>query len=51
MQFLSLSPDTLRRMTEARDLNTDSNLEPDELSWLDECLVEYRELLVYLREH
>jgi len=38
-------------MSEARDLITDSSLEPDELAWLNECLVEYRELLAYLREH
>jgi hypothetical protein len=38
-------------MTEARDLTTDSQLEPDELVWLEERLVEYRELLEYLRLH
>ena len=38
-------------MTEARDLTTDSQLEPDELVWLEERLVEYRELLEYLRVH
>ncbi|MEX1124275.1 MAG: hypothetical protein WEE53_01295 [Acidimicrobiia bacterium] len=36
-------------MTEARDLTTDSHLEPDELLWLEERLVEYREMLEYLR--
>lgn len=38
-------------MTEGRDLTTDSQLEPDELVWLEERLVEYRELLEYLRLH
>ena len=38
-------------MTEARDLTTDSHLEPDELVWLEERLVEYREMLEYLRVH
>ena len=38
-------------VTEARDLTTDSSLEPEELAWLNECLIEYRELLAYLREH
>ena len=38
-------------MTEARDLTTDTQLEPDELVWLEERLVEYRELLEYLRLH
>jgi hypothetical protein len=38
-------------MTEARDLPTDSHLEPDELVWLEERLVEYREMLEYLRLH
>jgi hypothetical protein len=38
-------------MTEARDLNQDSQLEPDELAWLDARLEEYRELLEYLRDH
>ena len=49
--FPSLTSDTLEMVTEARDLTTDSSLEPDELVWLNECLVEYRELLAYLREH
>jgi len=39
------------KMTEARDLNQDSKLEPDELAWLDARLEEYRELLEYLRDH
>ena len=38
-------------MTEARDLTTDSHLEPDELAWLEELIVEYREILEYLRVH
>jgi hypothetical protein len=38
-------------MSEARDLTTDSLLEPDELVWLEERIVEYREMLEYLRTH
>lgn len=38
-------------MTESRDLTVDSHLEPDELVWLEERLVEYREMLEYLRLH
>ena len=38
-------------MTEARDRTMDSQLEPDELVWLEERLVEYREMLEYLRVH
>jgi len=38
-------------MSDARDLVTDTGLEPDELEWLNERMAEYRELLAYLREH
>lgn len=38
-------------MTEARELAIDSNIEPDELVWLEERLLEYREMLEYLRVH
>jgi hypothetical protein len=38
-------------VSEARDLQTNTDLEPSELVWLDECLAEYRDLLEYLRDH
>lgn len=38
-------------MTEARELAIDSHIEPDELVWLEERLLEYREMLEYLRVH
>ena len=38
-------------MSEPRDVVTDTGLEPEELAWLDDRLVEYQELLAYLRDH
>jgi len=38
-------------MSEAKYVVTDSNLEPEELKWLNERLVEYEDLLAYLRDH
>ncbi len=38
-------------MSETGDVVTDSNLEPAELEWLNERLVEYEDLLAYLRDH
>lgn len=38
-------------MSDARDLVTDTGLQPEELEWLNERMAEYRELLAYLREH
>jgi hypothetical protein len=38
-------------MSETGDVVTDSNLEPEELEWLNERLVEYEDLLAYLRDH
>ena len=38
-------------VTEARDLQTTTELEPNELAWLDARLDEYRDLLEYLRDH
>jgi hypothetical protein len=38
-------------VSEARDLQTNTDLEPSELVWLDERLAEYRDLLEYLRDH
>ena len=38
-------------MSEARDAVTNSGLEPEELRWLNERLVEYQDLLAYLRDH
>lgn len=38
-------------VTEARDLTTDTLLEPTDLAWLLARLDEYRDLLEYLREH
>lgn len=38
-------------MSEAKDVVTDSNLEPEQLKWLNERLVEYEDLLAYLRDH
>jgi hypothetical protein len=35
----------------AIDLQTNTDLEPSELVWLDERLAEYRDLLEYLRDH
>ena len=48
---MSLVADTLLGVTEARDLATNSDLEPADLDWLIARLDEYRELLEYLREH
>jgi len=49
--ILSSRGDTISLMTEARDLAEDSQLEPDELAWLQARIEEYRELLEYLRDH
>jgi hypothetical protein len=38
-------------MSEARDVVTDTGLEPEELAWLDDRIAEYQELLAYLRDH
>jgi hypothetical protein len=38
-------------MSEARDVVTDTGLEPEELEWLDARIAEYQELLAYLRDH
>ncbi len=38
-------------MSEARDVVTDTGLDPEELEWLDDRITEYQELLAYLRDH
>ena len=38
-------------MSEARDVVSDTGLDPEELKWLDDRITEYQELLAYLRDH
>lgn len=45
-----LNPRYSETMSEPRDVVTDSSLEPEELRWLNERLVEYEELFAYLRD-